>query len=81
MVALTQEERKVIDLFRSLKPGRRRHVLLEMARSDSHGWKQFQAQGEEKLRALAHQGGLDWDQMDEQQRQDFVEKHLDGDRP
>ena len=78
MVALTQEERKVVELFQSLQPGRRRSVLLEMARSDSESWKRFQMQGEEKLRTLARQENLDWDHMDDQQRQDFVERQFDG---
>ncbi len=78
MVALTQDEKKVVELFRSIDPNRRRFVLLEMARADVDGWKQFQTQGEARLRELANQKGLDWDQMDDQHRQDFVEDLADG---
>lgn len=74
MVALTQQEKAVVDLFRSLQPARRWRVLLEMARSDSAAWKGFQTQGEEKMRGLARRENMDWDRMDDQERQDFVER-------
>jgi hypothetical protein len=79
MVALTQDEKKVVELFRSLDPNRRRFVLMEMARADVDGWKRFQSQGESRLRELARQKGLDWDQFDDQKRQDFVEDFTGGD--
>lgn len=78
MVALTQQEKTVVDLFRSLQPARRRQVLLEMARTNPDAWKGFQARGEEKMRELARREKLDWDGMDDQQRQDFVERQFDG---
>src|ERR1039458_9346134 len=79
MAVLTQQERQVVEQFRQLEPLRRRYVLLEMARTDADGWKQFQKQGESRLRELAAQKGLDWNQLDDQQRQNFVEEFLDGD--
>ena len=78
MIALTQKEKAVVDMFRALQPARRRHVLLEMARADSDAWKRFQARGEEKMRELARREKLDWDRMDDQERQDFVERQFDG---
>jgi hypothetical protein len=78
MVALTQQEKQVVELFRSLDPKRKRFVLLEMARADLGGWKRFQQSGEVRLRELATQRGLDWDRMDDEQRQDFVEEIADG---
>ena len=79
MAVLTQQEQQVVEQFCQLEPRRRRFVLLEMARADADGWKQFQEQGEPRLRELAAQKGLDWNQLDDQQRQDFVEEILDGD--
>jgi hypothetical protein len=78
MVAFTQQEQKVIELFRSLEPQRRTAVLLEMARTDKGAWKNFQAEGEQRLRELANQKGLDWDRLSDEQRQEFVEELLDG---
>lgn len=78
MVALTQQEKAVVELFRALQPARRRSVLLEMARADSDAWKGFQTRGEERLRELARREKLDWDKMNDQERQDFVERQFDG---
>ena len=79
MVALTNQEKQVVELFRRIEPGRRRYVLLEMTKSDPDGWKRFQAKGESRLRELAKQKGVDWNSLNDQQRQDFVERELDGD--
>jgi hypothetical protein len=73
MVALTQQEQQIISSFRALDPQRRRLVLLEMARADVDGWKRFQAEAEARLREQARKKGVDWDQLNEQQRQDFIE--------
>lgn len=79
MIALTQKEKQVVELFRQLEPERRRAVLLELGQADSGAWKRFQGQGESRLRELALQAGLDWDRMDDGQRQDFIEGLVDGD--
>lgn len=78
MVALTRQEQQVVELFRRLDPGRRRIVLLELVQANAEAWKRYQEQGEARLRALARDRGLDWDAMDEQARQDFVEDVMDG---
>jgi len=78
MSTLTQQEKQVVDSFRSLDPVRRRYVLLEMARGDTKAWSRFRSQGEATFREAARQQGLDWDPMDEGQRQEFVEEFLDG---
>jgi hypothetical protein len=78
MVALNQQEKQIVEQFRSLDPQRRRHVLLEMARANPGDWKRFQQQGEARLRELAKQKGLDWNRLDDQQRQDFIEEVADG---
>lgn len=80
MVALTNEERQVVSLFQQLPPERRRHVMLAMAGAHPDGWKQYQEQGIERLRRLAADRGSDWDQMTDEQRQDFVSGILDEDR-
>jgi hypothetical protein len=80
-VTLTSQERQVIDWFRGLRPARRRHILLEMTKSAPDAWKQFQKKGEARLRELARQKGIDWDSLNDEQRQDFVESEFDGDGP
>lgn len=81
MVALTNEEKRVVELFQKLPADRRPYVMLAMAGSDPDGWKRYQAQGEERLRALAADRGLDWDAMNDEQRQDFASDLLREDRP
>ncbi len=78
MSTLTPQEKQVVDSFRRLDPGRRRYVLLEMAKADSNAWSRFRDQGEAALREAARRKGLDWDRMDDRQRQEFVEEFLDG---
>ena len=78
MIALTDQEKRVVEMFRSLDPQRRRHVLLEMVRAHADGWKQFQDQAEARLRELARASGVDWDQLDDEQRQDFIERLNDS---
>lgn len=43
MVALTDQEKQVVQLFRQLPPERRRHVMLAMIRTDADGWSRHQA--------------------------------------
>jgi hypothetical protein len=77
-VALNAQEKGLVEAFRSLIPARRRQVLLEMARADALAWSRFQAQAHGRFQALARRHGLDWDRMDDAQRQDFVEEFLEG---
>jgi hypothetical protein len=72
MVALTDKEKQVIDLIGSLPPERRRLVLYELARDSASAWQRNTAYAEEQLRNLAAARNLKWDQMDDEQRQDFV---------
>ena len=81
MVALTSEEKQVVALFQKLPPDRRAYVMLAMAASDPDAWKRYQPEGEERLRQLAGERGLNWDAMDDDQRQDLVSELLREDRP
>jgi hypothetical protein len=76
MVALTPQEKQVIDLFQQLPADRQRYVMLEMFRTDPDRWSAHQKEGEQALRNHASKRGLDWDKLDEDQRQDFVEELL-----
>ena len=81
MVALSTEEKVIVDLFRKLAPERRAHVMLAMAGTDPDGWARYQRQGEERLRRIAAERGMTWDAMTDEQRQDFVTGLLNGDSP
>jgi hypothetical protein len=77
MVALTQEEKRVVELFQRLPAERRPYVMLLMAGADADGWKRHQKEGAERLRALASGRGIDWDRLTEDEREDFVAALLD----
>jgi hypothetical protein len=81
MVALTDQEKEVIDRFRQLPPERQRYVMLALFGANPDRWKSFQTQGERQLARLAGERGLDWPKMSDDQRQDFVNDLLHEDRP
>jgi hypothetical protein len=81
MVALTDEEKDVIDRFRQLPPERQRNVMLAMFGADPDGWKKYQSQGEQQFSRMASERGLDWASMSDEQRQDFVNDLVHEDRP
>lgn len=81
MVALTQQEREVVDLFQRLPLERQREVMLAMFHTDPDRWRRYQPEGEAELRKLAAERGLDWDKLDDDGRQNFVDQLLHEDRP
>jgi phosphopantothenoylcysteine synthetase/decarboxylase len=81
MVALTPQEKDVVDRFQQLPPERQRYLMLVMFRTDPDRWRRYQADGEQQLRRRAAERGLDWDRLDDEQRQDFVDDLLHEDRP
>jgi neutral trehalase len=76
MVVLTTEEQEVVTRFLQLSPERRRHVMAVMFGTDEGRWQHYQKQGEAALRERAAERGLDWDQLDDEQRQTFVTELL-----
>jgi hypothetical protein len=81
MVALTKQEKEVVDLFQQLPPERQRYVMLRMFRTDADRWQHYQNEGEQKLRKMAAERGQDWDKLDDEQRQDLVNDLPHEDRP
>jgi hypothetical protein len=81
MVALTKQEKEVVDRFQELPPERQRYVMLLMFRTDADRWRHYQKDGEQQLRKLAAERGQDWDKLDDEQRQDLVNDLLHEDRP
>ena len=81
MVALSGDEKRIIELFGQLTPDRRARIILTLAGAGPHGWERFQSEGEGRLRQIAHSQGKNWDTMTEDERQDWVEAFLDGNMP
>ncbi len=76
MAPLTQDEKRALEIIGRLPPARRRAILYELARDAEAAWKRNTAFAEEQLRRIAFERGRDWDQMNDDQRQDFVSELL-----
>jgi hypothetical protein len=59
MVALTPQEKDVVDRFQQLPPERQRYLMLVMFRTDPDRWRCYQADGEQQLRRRAAERGPD----------------------
>jgi hypothetical protein len=79
MVALTEQERQVLDIIGTLPADRRRLVLYELAKDSEQSWQRNTAYAEEQLRRLAAERGQTWDDMNDQQRQMLVDDLLHED--
>ncbi|HKY53727.1 MAG TPA: hypothetical protein VJM08_05435 [Anaerolineales bacterium] len=76
MVTLTLSDKQVVELVKQLPPDSKQAVLNILISERALWWDLTVAQGEEKLRKLAAQQGLDWDGLSENEREDFVDKLL-----
>ena len=80
MAALTQLKQEVVDRFQQLTPDRQRYLMLVMFRTDPDLWRRYQREGEQQLRQLAAEKQINWDLLNDEQRQDFVDAILHEDR-
>ncbi len=76
MVTLNEQERQVLDIISTLSTDRRRLVLYELARDSEDAWQRNTAYAEQQIRTLAGKRGQDWDRMNDEQRQRFVDDLL-----
>lgn len=76
MVTLKLSNEQVVDLIKQL-PAADKKAVLEALSSDSNLWWEIRlAQGEEQLRHLSSQRGLDWESMTEEEREQFIDDLL-----
>ncbi|OQY96495.1 MAG: hypothetical protein B6D41_05120 [Chloroflexi bacterium UTCFX4] len=80
MVTLTLSAEQVIQLVKQLPPKDKQTVLDALSMERNLWWDTMLEQGEKKMHQLAREGGLSWDQMDEQARLDFVDNLFHEDR-
>jgi hypothetical protein len=76
MVTLTLSDQQVVELVKQLPPASKRAVLDALIGERELWWDMTLAQGEERLRKLASQRGLDWAKMSEDEREDFIDNLL-----
>ncbi len=80
MSNLSLSNQQVIDLVKQLPPERKRDVLLALA-VDAQGRRHERMKlAEEQLRRLSASRGLDWDSMNDEQREEFIDNLVHEDR-
>jgi len=76
MVTLMLSDKQVVELVKQLPPDSKQAVLEALIGERKLWWDMTVTQGEEKLRKLASQHGLDWDKMSETEREGFIDNLL-----
>jgi hypothetical protein len=76
MVTLTLSDQQIVDLVKQLPPISKRAVLDVLIAERELWWDMTLVQGEQKLRKLTKERGLDWDKMSEDEREGFVDDLL-----
>jgi hypothetical protein len=76
MSVLELSDEQVISLVRQLPAARRRTALLALAQDAQTRRDDRIRIGEEQLRRVCRERGLDWDQLSEDEREAFVDKLL-----
>jgi hypothetical protein len=80
MATLTLTNEQAIDLFKQLPLENKEDVLLMLAREAAAARTERMAYAEAQMRRVCAERGLDWDQMSEQEREDFVDDLIHEDR-
>lgn len=76
-VSLTTDQ--VVDLVKQLPPVQKRALLLELASDAQIRRAERMAYAEDRLRILAAERGLVWDELDDDTREIFIDDLLHGD--
>ncbi|RME61747.1 MAG: hypothetical protein D6790_07360 [Caldilineae bacterium] len=76
MVTLTLSEKQVLALVRQLSPERRLWLLEHLLRDEWPDWFDLAEYAAARARAVATARGLDWDRMDENERESFIDAIL-----
>ncbi len=81
MPILELSDAQVVDLVKQLPPERQRAALLALAAGAAQRRDERMQFAEGQLRRLAAERGLEWDEMSDNRRQDFIDDLLHEDRP
>ncbi|HEU0008906.1 MAG TPA: hypothetical protein VFT34_03720 [Verrucomicrobiae bacterium] len=76
MSVLELTDQQVLSLVRQLPPESRKAALLALAQEAAGRRHERMGFAEDQLRQRARERGLDWDKLDEAQREDFVNRLL-----
>ena len=67
---------QVIELVKQLPPEGKQVVLNVLSAERDAWWEETLIQGEQQMRRLCEERGLDWDNMSEEEREAFVDELL-----
>jgi hypothetical protein len=76
MVTLTLSDEQVVELVKQLKPDAKQAVLEALVNERELWWDMTLTQGEERLRQLAAERGLEWNKMSEDECEAFIDTLL-----
>ncbi len=79
MAALQITDDQIVDLVRQLPPATRADLLLKLSTAGRQSRTEIRTRMERRIREVCRERGLDWDSMDDEARQDFVEDWLEED--
>ena len=81
MPILELSDAQVVELVKQLPPARQRAALLVLAAGSAQRREERMQYAEGQLRRVSAERGLEWDEMSEDQREDFIDDLLHEDRP
>ena len=76
MVTLTLSNEQVVELVKQLPQEGKQAVLDALSSEQDIWWDLTLSQGEERLRQLCAERGLDWDKLTEAERETFIDDLL-----
>lgn len=76
MVTLTLSNDQVVELIKQLPPDKKKAVFAALETDTNLWWEISLAQGEARLERLAKERGLNWKDMSEDDREQFIDDLL-----
>ena len=76
MATLSLSDEQVVQLVKQLPPRAKQRVLLDLNAERDDWWQAAAREGEQDMRRLAAERGLDWNTLSEAEREAFVDKLL-----
>lgn len=80
MPKLELTDEQVIDLVRQMSPAKQEELLRTLLLIRWARWAELSEYGQERVRQLATERGLNWDTMSEQEREAFIDDLVHEDR-
>jgi hypothetical protein len=81
MPTLTLTDEQAIELIEQLPVERQVNVLQKLNAGREAWWHRMATEGEEQMRQLCAERGIDWDRMNDEERLSFVDDLVHEDRP